>query len=194
VDARPPANGNSFERRDNERDPPARRRRTLVAAGSVGSAVILTLAALALTRGSGHGATTLPALGIEPTETSVTTTKATPTSIVIPPVEIQLELGAAVIAEHIMCNHEDKLTGDSIEAVRAAVAADNDNPSEPGGTPKPFAHDARAQSEIVRASIQALHEAKTFYAHCKPAPAGATVTTETEGSSVPESRTLPPSR
>jgi hypothetical protein len=158
---------------------------------------VLTLVAFALTRGSGHSATTAPTLGTETTETTerkVTTTNETPTSIAIAPIEVDFQLGLAVIAQHIMCNHEDKLGGNSIEAVQAAVAADNDNPSDPGGTPGPFAHDAEAQNEIVRASMQVLHEAKTFYAHCKPVPTGARVTTETDGSSEPESRTLPPSR
>jgi hypothetical protein len=161
---------------------------------------VLALVAFAVTRGSGHGATNAPTLGIattettETTETTVTTTTETPTSTAVAPIEVDFQLGLAVIAEHIMCNHEDKLSGNSIDAVRAAVAADNDNPSDPGGAPGPFAHDAAAQSEIVRASIQALHDAKTFYAHCKPVPSGARVTTETDGSSGSESGTLPPSR
>jgi hypothetical protein len=160
------------------------------------------IVAFAATRGSGQDAPTLPPPRIDTTETvesSVTTTTAaeTPlvTPLVMPPIEVEHLPGNAIIAQHISCKREDDLAGDSVEAVQAAVAADNDHPSDPGGTTKPYAHDTEAQSEIVRASIQELHRARRFYADCKPMPtaASARVTTTSEGSSATEGLTLPPS-
>jgi hypothetical protein len=162
-----------------------------VAVGLIGSAAVLSAVAFAATWDWGHGATSLRRLGTETTETTVTTTAKITAAMSIPPIEVKFEFGTAIIAEHMVCNREDDLTGESIEAVRAAVAADNDNPADPGGAPKPYAHDARAQSEIVRASMQELHEEKRFYADCEPVPATATVTPDSEGSPVAATSTLP---
>lgn len=161
-----------------------------MAGALVAGAAVLTFVAFAAMR-SGHGATTLPGIGIETTETTVINTPGITASILVPPIEVDFEFGTVIIAKHILCNREADLTGESIAAVQGAVAADNDNPSDPGGTPKPYAHDAPAQSEIVRASLQELHDEKRFYADCEPVPASGTVTRESEGSSVADTPTLP---
>jgi hypothetical protein len=91
---------------------------------------------------------------------------------------VETEFGTAIIAGHIMCKREDTLAGDSILDVQAAVAADNDTPPVPGDAYKVYAHDVSAQSEIVRASMQKLHDDSRFFADCEPVPAAATDTSQ----------------
>jgi hypothetical protein len=198
----PPGNGESFERRDDESDRADYRRRARVVRAVLAAAVALIVLAFAATRGSGHDAPTLPPPRIETTETAepsatTTTAVATPlvTSLVTAPIEVEHLPGNAIIAQHISCKREDELADDSVEGVQAAVAAENDNPSDPGGPAKPYAHDIEAQSEIVRASIQELHRATRFYADCAPmpSPGSAPVTTTSAGSSATEGVTLPAS-
>jgi hypothetical protein len=177
--------------------PPPRRRRVLLG-GVVVLAALLIVITIAGTRDSGDGETTFPALGVEPTTTTATVTvvvpmpTATPTTmpvVVVLPIDVNYEIGAARIAGHIVCHSEDELTGDSVDDVRAAVAADNNS----GGGAKPYAYDAEAQSEIVRASVQELGDAGSFYADCEPAPTPgpATVTPASQSSSVDGSEALP---
>ena len=97
-------------------------------------------------------------------------------SVLLSPIRVESELGAAIIAGHIMCRREEALADDSVLAVQAAVAADNDKPPGAGGAAKPYAHDVSAQSEIVRASMQELHDDSRFFADCEPVPAAATET------------------
>ena len=97
------------------------------------------------------------------------------------------------------CTHEDDLTGETVADVAAAVAADN--------SAKPYAHDAAAQAEIVRASVQQLHGTHRFYADCRPvtvsaagshtAGTGGTDGTTGAGDGTPpasQTPSLPPSR
>ena len=198
----PPGTGESVERRDDESDRADYRRRAWVVRAVLAAAVVLIILAFAATRRSGHDAPTLPPPPLETTEavdlgatttTAVTTPFTTP--LVMAPIQVEHLPGNAIIAQHISCKREDELADDSVEGVQAAVAADNDNPSDPGGPAKPYAHDTEAQSEIVRASIQELHRATRFYADCRPmpTPGSARVTTTSEGSSATEGVTLPPS-
>lgn len=161
-----------------------------MAGGVVGAAAVLTLVTFAAVRGWADRNTALAPLRDETTDTGVTTAEVT-TSIAVQPIEVEFNFGTAIIAKHIMCVREDDLSGDSVEAVRAAIATDNDNPDAPGGTPKPYAHDAQAQNEIVRASIQELHDANRFYTDCKPVPAPAIDTTALEDPLTAAISTLP---
>jgi len=195
----------SPEQPDHDPAPEDRRRTNLLVGVVLSAAAVLVLAAWAVTRSSGQGIGILPPsndtteIGATiPTQTttptSVTTIAAPPTSIAVPPIDVEFHPGAAIIADHIICHREDDLIGDSVEAVRAAVAADNDVPSDPGGAPKPYAHDTAAQSEIVRASIQVLHDVKRFYANCERLSDGATGRSVVEAVSPSTPGTLPPSR
>jgi hypothetical protein len=190
---RPPLEGSDV-------DPAARRRRATVAVAVVAGSVVLAVIAFVAGR-SGGDKTSLPPLGTATTSASTTTTApattttmtATAGSATVPPIHVDVVVGMALIAGHIMCTHEDPLTGDTVADLEAAVAAENN------GGAGPYAHDAAAQSEIVRASMQKLHATHRFYADCRPvttsSPTGSGTTdtaTSTGGSTSAE--TLPPSR
>ena len=186
-----------------EVDPAGRRRRAAVTAGLVIGAVVLAIIVFmaagrsggdkgALARLRGSTSTTSTTAPASTTSTTLTTTTAIPSGVA--PIQVHVVIGTAVIAGHMYCSHEDELTGDTLADVEAAVAADNN------GTTKPYSHDAAAQSEIVRASVQQLHATHRFYADCRPASTTAQsqspTSSATEGSTPPasEAPSLPPSR
>ncbi|HEY1281815.1 MAG TPA: hypothetical protein VGF22_19190 [Acidimicrobiales bacterium] len=176
-----------------EVDPAGRRRRAAVTAGLVVGAVVLAIVvfmaagrsdgdnpALARLRPSTTTTTTTPAAS---TTTSPVTSGASPTAVA--PIHVDVAVGTVVIAGHMACSHEADVTGDTLADLEAAVAADY-NGTASGGTTKPYAHDAAAQSEIVRASVQQLHTTQRFYADCRP------VSTTSQSGSQPASGTEPP--
>jgi hypothetical protein len=196
-----------------EVDPAGRRRRAAVTAGVVVGAVVLAIVVF-MAAGRSGGNKTLPLIGPSTTTTTTTPPASTTTSTVgstpasptaVAPIHVDVVVGMVVIAGHMACAHEDELTGDSLADVEAAVAADNNGTS--GGTATPYAHDAAAQSEIVRASVQQLHSTHRFYADCRPistsarsesqAASGAetpTATNSDTGTPAASTPSLPPSR
>jgi hypothetical protein len=185
-------------------DPSARRRRAWTAAAVIAASVVLAVIVFVAAGWSGGGKTSLTPLGTPTTSAASTTTSSTAAAATgappVAPIHVDVVVGLAVIAGHMSCSHEDPLTGDSLADVEAAVAADNDGAG-------PYAHNAAAQSEIVRASMQQLHGTHRFYADCRPAttsasspsasadtPAepGGSTSAEPDGS--PSAATLPPSR
>ena len=190
-----------------EVDPAGRRRRAGVAAGLVAAAVLLAIfVVIAAGRSDGDN----PALArlrpsttttTKPPSGSTTTSTVSPTAnaTTVPPIHVDVAVGTVVIAGHMACSHEGDVTGDTLADVEAAVAADN-NGTASGGTTKPYAHDAAAQSEIVRASVQQLHASHHFYADCRPVSttgqSQSHTSTTTQGSTPPssEAQSLPPSR
>jgi hypothetical protein len=184
-----------------EVDPSGRRRRAATAA-VVAGAVVLAIVVYLAAGGSGGDNTALWPFraGTTPTttpaahtttSTSTATSPASPTTVA--PIHVDLVVGMVVIAGRVACTHEGELTGDSLADVEAAVAADNNGTGS--ATVKPYAHDAAAQSEIVRASVQQLHSTHRFYADCRPVPATAR-SGSSSASGTPSSSTasLPPSR
>ena len=142
-------------------------------AGLIGAVALMVLASVSR-REEGSGQ---PDRGPFATSSRTISSDAAASSVLLPPIRVESEFGTAIIAGHIMCKREDTLAGDSLPDVQAAVAADNDNPPASGGARKAYAHDASAQSEIVRASVQELHDDNRFFAGCEPVPAAATDTT-----------------
>jgi hypothetical protein len=172
----------------------------MAAGGSGGNKTALTPPGASTTTSTTHGGST--------TTSTAGSTPASPTAVA--PIHVDLVVGMVVIAGHMSCVHEDKLTGDSLADVEAAVAADN-NSIDSGGAAKPYAHDAAAQGEIVRASVQQLHATHRFYTDCRPVSSTGETASEAEsgtgtptasgtgtatGTSTPPSSTpsLPPSR
>ena len=193
-----------------EVDPAGRRRRVGVAVGLVAGAVLLAIVVfMAAGRSDGDNpalarlrpstttaaATTTP----PPASTTTSTVASTANAAAGPPIHVDVAVGTVVIAGHMACSHEADVTGDTLADLEAAVAADY-NGTASGGTTKPYAHDAAAQSEIVRASVQQLHTTHRFYADCRPVSttgqSQSPAPNATEGSTPPasEAPSLPPSR
>ena len=203
MSALPPDNRGSYERQVDPPDPEALRRQSIVTVGLLALVVVLVVSFVA-TRGGRDGVPTSLGRGHEtnradtsagaPAETTTTTAPATTTTTVMASIEVESIPGAAIIAGHISCKGEDGLDDDSIETVQAAVAADNNTPSEPGGKPKPYAGDAAAQSEIVQASVQELHDEQQYYVDCAPVPGTGSGSAGSGGSTGANGATLPPSR
>jgi hypothetical protein len=172
------------------------RRARLAAAAVVAAVLVLAVIAYRASRNSGDGGATSPFLGSDTTSTAETNSAKTPettTSVMLPPVDVDFGVGTAIIAHHIMCTHEDPLNGDSVQAVAAAVALDNDSRS--GAGLRAFAGDVTAQNEIVRASIQELHETNRFYADCRPVSAqSGRASSSSQPTSATDSDSLPASR
>jgi hypothetical protein len=197
-----------------EVDPAGRRRRAAVTAGVVVGAVVLAIVVFMAASRSGGNKMSLPLIGVPTTTTNTTPPASTTTSTVgstpanpaaVAPIHVDVVVGTVVIAGHMACAHEDELTGDSLAEVEAAVAADNNGTS--GGTATPYAHDAAAQNEIVRASVQQLHSTHRFYADCRPVSTSAksesqaaggtetpTATNSDTGTPAASTPSLPPSR
>jgi hypothetical protein len=146
----------------------------VVVAGLIGAIALIVVASVA-PRDAGHGQ---PDPGPFGTDSSKISSDAATTSVLVAPIRVESEFGTAIIAGHIMCRREDALPGNSVVDVQAAVAADNDSPPVSGGGQKPYAHDGSAQREIVRASIQELHDDdhSRFFADCAPVPTAETGT------------------
>jgi hypothetical protein len=163
--------------------------------------VVLAVIVIVAASRSGGGKTSLTPFGTTTTSTATTTTAPATTTTVtgtagsatVPPIHVDVVVGMALIAGHMMCTHEDPLTGDTVADLEAAVAADNN------GGAGPYAHDAAAQGEIVRASMQQLHATHRFYADCRPVTTSSSTssgTTEpaTSTGGATSAETLPPSR
>ncbi len=197
----PPDDRGPYGRRRDEPDPEVVRRQSIVTLGLLAFVVVLVVSFVA-TRSARDGVSTSLGLGLATNDTgsshaagasgesTATTTPAT-TTTVMAPIEVQSVLGAAIIAGHISCKGEGGLSDNAVATVQAAVAEDNNTPSEPGATPKPYANDEAAQNEIVRASVQKLHDEQQFYADCAPVPGSGSTAA---GSSSANGATLPPSR
>jgi hypothetical protein len=116
-----------------EVDPASRRRRAAVAAVVVaGSLVLAMIVYLAAGRSGGTNSALTP-VGPSGTTTTSTTTTAAPSSgpapapstpTAVTPIHVDVVVGMVVIAGHMACTHEDELTGETVAAVEAAVAAD----------------------------------------------------------------------
>jgi hypothetical protein len=142
-----------------------------VVAGLIGVVVLILASGARREEGSGQ-----PDRGPFAAGSRTISSDSAASSVLLSPIRVEAEFGTAIIAGHIMCKREDILAGNSISDVQAAVAADNDNPPASGAAPNAYAHDVSAQSEIVRASVQELHDDNRFFADCEPVPA-ATETT-----------------
>ena len=144
-------------------------------AGLIGAVALLIVVASVAPRDAGHGQPRPVPFGAD---SSTISSDAGTSSVLFSPIGVESEFGTAIIAGHIMCRREDALPGSSVLDVQAAVAADNGTLPVSGGAFKPYAHDASAQWEIVRASIQELHDDdhSRFFADCAPVPTAETGT------------------
>lgn len=143
-------------------------------AGLIGAVAVMVLPSAARRdEGSDQPDRSPPAAG----PSTISGSDSAASSVLLLPIRVESEFGTAIIAGHIMCKREDTLAGNSVPDVQAAVAADNDTPPASGGDQKAYAHDVVAQSEIVRASVQELHDDSRFFAGCEPVPAATTDTT-----------------